>query len=295
MSETTGAAWGVDGCKAGWFYFRLSPAGHITFGVVTKLRELLRRGEVHEEESPGQHFVHDNDLLLVDIPIGLPEGDRKGPKCVSRDCDRTARAQLGPRHGSVFPVPVRHAMDEFEKHFLNLRESHNEADALKAAARLVRPIPPVTAGIFPKVFEVDQLMQTDSRSSKLILETHPEVCFWAMKDALKDEFKSACMDFPKTHGVGFLDRLAVLGSVYSKADDEVLGACRKHRSIGSDDIVDAMACAVTARLILDEPGSNRSLGDDPPEDEKGLPMQIVLASRDAVQRARAAATASGAP
>ena len=42
------------------------------------------------------------ELILVDIPIGLPEGPG------GRDCDREARKKLRwPRRTSVFPTPTR--------------------------------------------------------------------------------------------------------------------------------------------------------------------------------------------
>ena len=44
------------------------------------------------------------ELLLVDIPIGLPETGAE------RACDLMARRLLGPRKSSVFPVPVRQAV-----------------------------------------------------------------------------------------------------------------------------------------------------------------------------------------
>lgn len=41
--------------------------------------------------------------IAVDMPIGLPASGR-------RACDALARAMLGPRRSSVFPVPVRSAL-----------------------------------------------------------------------------------------------------------------------------------------------------------------------------------------
>ena len=42
-------------------------------------------------------------VIAVDMPIGLPASGR-------RACDAAARAALGPRRSSVFPVPVRSAL-----------------------------------------------------------------------------------------------------------------------------------------------------------------------------------------
>jgi len=51
----------------------------------------------------------DADLLLVDIPIGLPEGLNRSP----RDCDEAAREFVHPsRKASVFDEPARQAVQE---------------------------------------------------------------------------------------------------------------------------------------------------------------------------------------
>ena len=53
----TKPGWGVDGCKDGWFYFRLDEKAS-EFGVVESLAELI------EGTSAGS-------TVLIDIPIGL--------------------------------------------------------------------------------------------------------------------------------------------------------------------------------------------------------------------------------
>ena len=64
---------GVDGCPEGWFVVGLDGhGGRYEVGVFKTSKELLDRYAGAE-------------LVLVDIPIGLPEGEG------GRDCDREAR------------------------------------------------------------------------------------------------------------------------------------------------------------------------------------------------------------
>ena len=85
---------GVDGCKGGWFSVGIDRTGGFETKVFCSFRKLLG-------------YYMDAKLILVDIPIGLPE--RKG----GRDCDRAARRLLGrPRGSSVFPTPSRQAVQQ---------------------------------------------------------------------------------------------------------------------------------------------------------------------------------------
>ena len=83
---------GVDGCKAGWFFFRFD-GSDMSFGVVGSAAELLPQAS---EDAP----------ILIDIPIGLPEGGK-----LERACDLAARKALSPKRGScVFPTPCRQTL-----------------------------------------------------------------------------------------------------------------------------------------------------------------------------------------
>ena len=92
----------MDGCKAGWFYFRLGPqSGDPPYGVVKRLEQIVQR-------------AGNEDLILVDIPIGLPERvgqDGREREAAFRTCDRKAHEKLGNRKSSVFQVPVRPVME----------------------------------------------------------------------------------------------------------------------------------------------------------------------------------------
>lgn len=252
--NTSPFAWGVDGCKAGWFWFRLplSPAGQISCGVVKKLQSLF------EKNKPDQ--VGEHDLILVDIPIGLPMVDKR--ESAFRQCDKDARKELGTRKSSVFPVPCRGAL----KYLRTVLEIGRTDDALgekawkwkNARSALNQRKPAVQPGegrmtaqsfaILSKIAEVDDLLGGSPPAKQVIRETHPEICFWALNGKRP-------MRFAKKHGVGFLNRVCVLEKCREGAMDAIFAACRsrEYRSVGSDDIVDAMACAVTASLALGSP------------------------------------------
>ena len=70
-------AFGVDGCRAGWFYVALKSSAPPRWGVVKKIAELV-------QDARG------SERIFVDIPIGLPDGSAS-----TRECDTMARSKLG--------------------------------------------------------------------------------------------------------------------------------------------------------------------------------------------------------
>ena len=127
---------GVDGCKGGWFSVGLDRDG-FEAKVFCTFRELL-------------DYYASAKLILVDIPIGLPEG--KG----GRDCDRKARKLLGrPRASSVFPTPTRQTVQQASR----APKDH------RAAVRIEKEVAGKGIGIqtfniAPKIAEVDEVMRT---------------------------------------------------------------------------------------------------------------------------------------
>ena len=79
---------GVDGCRAGWFSVGFDALGGYELRVFPMFSELLA-------------YYHKAKLVLVDIPIGLPEGS--GGRC----CDNEARKVLGSlTFGAVNHFPM---------------------------------------------------------------------------------------------------------------------------------------------------------------------------------------------
>lgn len=207
-------------------------------------------------------FTHrDAESILIDIPIGLPESER-------RDCDAEAKEFLGTQYAnSVFWTPCRDATeaDTYEQ-----AKKANEAcrgDSLSSQAW----------GLIPRIQEVDQLLRDSAQAREVLRESHPEVCFKTLNNG---------PSLPSKHGdEGEKERNRCLESV----DDSIKGVYSSFetkyikdqppwaRRIGGsnrDDLLDAMALALTAKFGRD---GFETLPKDPPEDSEGLPMEIVYA------------------
>ena len=135
---------GVDGWKRGWVAVLLGEGDHqvLSFSDFASLASGLPRA------------TH----IVVDIPIGLPEGS-------TREADVAARRVLGARASSVFSTPPRVALE------------HETYGAARAACR-ARGIG-LSAQAFAlrkKILEVEAVAAGDGR----VLEGHPEVAFWAL-------------------------------------------------------------------------------------------------------------------
>jgi predicted RNase H-like nuclease len=235
--EITVRAWGLDGCKNGWFFVALGDDGP-EFGVVPTLADLIQRA------GP-------DDPVLVDIPIGLLEsGD------VGRRCDREARQVLSPeRVSSVFPVPARQAI---------YAESYERPHAWNREV-LGKGLSKQSWAIARKIREVDELLQERPELRGRIREVHPEVCFWALGGTPMTHYK-------KTRA-GFHQRLEILERHVPGAAETVAAAFLEHGGFdaGRDDIIDAMVAAITASRLAD----CGTLPDEPEVDARGIAMEMV--------------------
>jgi predicted RNase H-like nuclease len=121
--------------------------------------------------------------------------------------------------------------------------------------------------IFPKMREVDALMTPGLQSR--VFEVHPELAFWAMNGqsplALPKKVKGS------PHGAGLALRRSLLASAGFPI--AALPEARYRASeLGADDLLDACACAWSARRIAE--GVSVRLPADPPRDARGLRMEI---------------------
>jgi predicted RNase H-like nuclease len=230
--------YGVDGCRAGWFYFWINGRvfGH---GVTSALAKIAAERTA--------------SVMLVDIPIGLPSEHG------TRDCDTEARKLLGRRGASIFPAPCRAALDA---------ESYE--DACEVNERYTgRKLSLQCWNIVPKIREVDALLRGRGRARMRLRESHPELCFAALNGGRP-------MAAGKKSTAGFEERLAVLGRSWRPAEraaEQALAAYRR-AEVARDDILDAMVLAVTASLPA---GRRDTLPAKPRRDEKGLRMEMVRA------------------
>ena len=239
---------GVDGCHAGWFSVGLSRNGGYELKVFPDFKALLEHYDTAE-------------LILVDIPIGLPEGPG------GRVCDREARKKLGwPRMTSVFQSPTRCTV---EKAFESPKDRKAADDVERRCAG--KGLTFQAFSIAPKIAEVYRVMvgRGDDETPR-IREVHPEVCFWALN-------KRTAMSSRKQRAEGREDRLRVLGGVEPNAKKIYDEGCSKflRKDIARDDILDALAAAVTAHRGT-VGGALRTLPEIPPRDAKCIPMEMVF-------------------
>jgi len=235
---------GVDGCKGGWFAVILTADGGWEVEVFPDVFRLW-------EKYSGAW------VILIDIPIGLRERGHE-----ERKCDKRARELLGPpRASSVFPAPCRSAI-----HARSYREA-GDINELMTGRRLSLQ----TWSIAPKIREVDELLLSDKAASLRFREIHPEICFRA--------FAGHSMEHSKKRAEGRLERTEVLQSIYPGTAG-ILEHARStygRREAATDDILDALAAAVTAML-----GGQR-LGSIPEAaefDSRGLRMEMVYHASD---------------
>ncbi len=235
---------GVDGCKVGWLCV-LKP-----IGAQTAPRVLIAERFVDLLALPEAPRV-----IAVDVPIGLPERALPG----GRACDVGLRRHLGARQSSVFAVPARAAV---------MLSDYGEA----CAAALHHSEPPRKVSkqcfnIFPKIREVDAAL-TPALQERIV-ECHPEGAFWAMngKRALVEPKKVKSRPYPP--GLALRRELLLKGGFQAAFLDETRFRASQ---AGTDDFLDACACAWTAERI--HRGEAKRFPDDPPRDARSLRMEI---------------------
>ncbi len=127
-----------------------------------------------------------------------------------------------------------------------------------------------THAITLKIAEVDEVMTArDGDANPKVREVHPEVCFWALN-------RKQAMACNKKKAAGREERLRALQATEPQTQQIVDEACYKYLrgDVAKDDILDALAAAVTAREGSLR-GALRTIPVGPPTDSKGLPMEMV--------------------
>jgi predicted RNase H-like nuclease len=242
---------GVDGCRYGWVAVILNLDSGYEIAIFRTFGELWQA-------------LPDSVQILADIPIGLKEDDAQ-----ERRCDKEARAKLRPYGNSVFPAPRRPTI-YFQAKNPDYRKVNDFQKELCG-----KGLSQQTCAIIPKIRQVDELLLKDQEARRKIREVHPEVCFWAL---------NCCkpLTYRKKRAEGFGERVQLLKRVYPQADKVVAAACAKFKGkdVARDDIVDALAAAVTALLGQSQPLDN--IPDRPETDALGLPMEMVYARRSKI-------------
>ncbi len=226
---------GVDGCPAGWIAVRW--ADDVTHHLCRSFADVL---------------ALDGAIIAVDMPIGFPDDGKRASESL-------VRSRLGDRQSSVFAVPTRAAV---------MCADYREACA--ANARLTDPPKKVSKQIFhifPKMREIDALITPELQTR--VREVHPELAFWAMNGETPVLLPKKVKSRPHDPGLALRRELLVNAGFPLRA---LPPSVYKSSHVGADDLLDACACAWSARRILE--GVNLRFPGSPPRDSRGLRMEI---------------------
>jgi len=228
---------GIDGCRPGWFFVGLDENDKYSFGVISEISEI--KNEINKAEQ-----------VLIDIPIGLREIDKK-----ERLCDLEARALLDNRRSSVFPPPSRLALNQNDYH------KASTVNFECTGRRLSKQ----SFAISEKIKEVDDFLFNNNLRNK-IREMHPEVCFWALKG-------KKAMAYNKKKPEGIRERTLLLKQFYNNTERLIDEAKAKflRKDLAVDDVVDAIVGAVTAK----NKNNLMTLPVNPEIDNRGYRMEMV--------------------
>lgn len=221
---------GVDGCRGGWIGAGRIPSGEIVIRFFALFGELI-------SEWPAA-------AIAIDIPIGLSS---RAP----RSCDHLVRLRLGPRRSSVFPPPLRPALNA---------GSYQEACSLTRDA-CGKAVSAQAWNIFSKIAEVDSVMTAALQDR--VLESHPELCFTMMNGGRPAAFG-------KKSEAGRTERVQLLAQ--NLAGSTSAAALKRPSGCANDDLLDAMAVLWTAERYLRSEAE--PLPRDTERDERGLRMEI---------------------
>ena len=222
---------GIDWDSGSWLAVAYSDENEIPVDVFDSIEALWRR---HGTEI---------DRAVVDVPIGLCSKETQSPGVVrkdgkmSRECDRRARSLIGPRSSSVFPAPSQEAAEA----------AVNEGEEYSVVSEINRNVvgkglTRQAASIADGIIEVRSFLDGEEEPMPL-LEGHPELCFRAFAD---DD-----LQFNKKCAPGVVERLEALETCpeYESGDWRSLAERLREseQDAGLDDLLDALALALTAR------------------------------------------------
>lgn len=227
---------GADGCRSGWVLVRWSGQGPVEVEIRSDSRALL--------ESVGP-----DGMLLVDVPIGLPD---TGP----RQADRLAREFLGwPRMCSVFSAPIRPVLEASDGTEASRIRREVEGKGMARQAW----------NITGKVREMDAAARALDPDQSRVREAHPEVSFAA--------WSGGPMTHAKKRSAGQREREALIEARYGEGVVEQLWQKIRGRGVARDDLLDAFAMLWSAERVAE--GRAAVMPEQPERDALGLRMEIV--------------------
>jgi len=223
---------GIDGCKAGWLL--------ISFTEGEKLYDVLRNKEALKEAFESY------DRIFIDMPIGLEE------EKYHRECDELLRKKLGGEYASsVFTPPIRPAL---------YAPTYVEANSI-IFDYTEKKLSLQAWNIVPKIQMVDELLLDNKELREKVLESHPELLF--------QQFNGGMIYQKKNIKKGIKHRLELISREEKIAEDFFRDIKEEYRrnEVEEDDIVDAMALALSAKLS--EEKGLKTLPENPEKDSEG--------------------------
>lgn len=241
---------GVDGCLFGWLCVTQDTSHKTTIEA-----SLFENFEKLMAPKP--------DVVMVDIPIGLPDGLEKE----YRLCDKKMRDFIKPRSSSVFTAPIRPMLRALTLKDGTFKERYEKACQIGKETN-GKMLSRQSFSILRKIKEVDDFLARNEEFKIRIWEIHPEVCFcaWNNKKAMVYGKKSK-------EGKNEREKFVIekYGEAYANAQSQ-LGT--KRGKYGDDDLLDAFAALWTAERFTNNEAD--LIPEDPEFDSCGLRMQIVV-------------------
>ena len=230
---------GLDGCSGGW----LVCVGNdqVKFDFLETIEDCVNR-------------YRDVESAFIDIPIGLPY-----PGVETRFCDSNSRKLLTRRRSSsIFPVPCRKAV---------YSDSYEAANKINKKV-INKGLSKQSWNISGKIKEADMFLQENPDYKDILIESHPEVCFWALAGGKP-------MEFYKKTPKGERERIDILRKFIGDFNG-ILNSAREHLPAEKyvlDDLLDAAVLMVSARRSSHH--YIEKFSENCERDERGLLMRIV--------------------
>ena len=235
--------YGVDGCKAGWILAAYCQ-GQLYFSLYKDISAVITSIRIPSVSDDSQF----PSLVLIDIPIGLPETGE-------RACDREGRELLGSRRSTLFPVPVRSAV--YARTFQECGERNVIGQGRRVSIQFWN--------IAKKVIEVDQFLQRSPDLVGRVCEAHPELAFSRLSGSVLTQSKHSAEG--RTSRLEVIERC--VGRSVRPIIDQFMQSNKKYCS--EVDLLDAASLALLSSIHAHTP---KFVGDGL-SDGVMIPMKIL--------------------
>lgn len=230
------SAVGIDGCKGQWLAVSISHEGYA-----------LR---MFESIAEACGFFEQAASILLDMPIGLPEGPgdmRPEPEL---------RKRLKGKASSVFNAPCRQAT------YATDYAKASQINEVILGKKLSRQ----SYGILAKIREVDGFLEAQPHWKNRLVESHPEYAFSLLK--------GSPILANKRRPEGSLARIELLSRFFPcEAVMRSFVASYPAMRSKTDDLLDALVLAIIGGIGLKD--GFHSIPLNPSIDARGIRMQII--------------------